>query len=147
MPSDGKYGVFGLNAISVDYGDIISTVVDESEEKGYRDNGFVNPTAMVLGLSYANAVTDQFSVGANFRYATHDLGSVTTGSDGADGYVSQSYSASTTVLDFGILYKTGFESLNFAMALRNFSPEVSYDTENSELPLTFKIGVSMDVLD
>lgn len=147
QPSDGKYGIFGLNAISVDYGDIISTIVDENEDKGYRDVGFVNPTAMVFGLSYANAITDQFSVGANFRYATQDLGSVITETDGAGGFTTQSYSASTAVLDFGVLYKTGFESLNFAMALRNFSPEVSYDTENSELPLTFKIGVSMDVLD
>ena len=147
MPSEGKFGVFGLNAISVDYGDIRSTIIDETEDKGYRDNGFVNPTAIVFGLSYANAITDQFSVGANFRYATQNLGSVTTGPDGAGGFTTQSYSATTTVLDFGILYKTGFESLNFAMALRNFSPEVSYDTENSELPLTFKIGISMDVLD
>ena len=146
-PADGKYGVFGFNAISVDYGEIISTVVDETESKGYRDNGFVNPMAMVLGFSYANAVTDQFSVGANFRYSKQDLGSVVTESDGAGGFNSQSFSASTGVLDFGILYKTGFESLNFAMALRNFSPEVSFDNENSELPLTFKIGISMDVLD
>lgn len=146
-PSDGKYGVFGLNAVSVDYGDIRSTIVDENESKGYRDNGFINPVAMVFGFSYANAITDQFSVGANFRYAKQDLGAVAIGTDGAGGYETQSYSASTGVLDFGILYKTGFESLNFAMALRNFSPEVSYDNENSELPLTFKIGISMDVLD
>lgn len=146
-PADGRFGVFGLNAISVDYGDIQSTVVDENESLGYRDNGFFNPTAMVIGLSYANAITDQFSVGANFRYAEQDLGSVVTDTDGSGGFLSQSYSASTGVLDFGVLYKTGFESLNFAMALRNFSTEVSYDDENSELPLTFKIGVSMNVFD
>lgn len=146
-PAEGKFGVFGLNAISVDYGNIISTVVDENEDKGYRDNGFVKPVAMVLGFSYANAITDQFSVGANFRYSKQDLGAVVTDSDGSGGFTSQSYSASTGVLDFGILYKTGFESLNFAMALRNFSPEVTYDTESSELPLTFKMGISMDVMD
>lgn len=146
-PSDGKYGVFGLNAISVDYGDILSTVVDENEDKGYRDNGTVNPVAMVLGFSYANAITDQFAVGANFRYARHDLGATAVSGNSTDGYTTKSYAATTGVLDFGVLYKTGFESLNFAMALRNFSPEVSYDTENSELPLTFKIGISMDILD
>lgn len=147
QPLDGKLGVFGLNVISVDYGDILATVVDESSDKGYLDIGTVSPTAMAIGFSYANAITDQFSVGANFRYVKQDLGSVATASDGAGGYVNQSYSASTGVLDFGVLYKTGFESLNFAMALRNFSPEVSFDDENSELPLTFKIGISMDVFD
>ncbi len=149
QPLEGKLGIFGLNVISVDYGDIIATVVDESagNDKGYLDIGMVNPTAFAFGFSYANAITDQFSVGANFRFAKQDLGSVVTGTNGAGGYVNESYSASTGVLDFGVLYKTGFESLNFAMALRNFSPEVSFDDENSELPLTFKIGISMDVFD
>ncbi len=145
-PANGKFGVFGVNAISVDYGDILSTVLDESES-GYRDVGTINPTALAFGLSYANAFTDQFSVGANFRYSKQDLGSVATGYDGLGGYNMQSYSASTGVLDFGVLYKTGFKSLNFGMALRNFSPEVSYDDEKSELPMTFKIGISMNVLD
>ncbi len=146
-PADGKFGVFGFNALSVDYGDIIATVVDENSEKGYRDVGTVNPTAMAFGISYANAITDQFSVGANFRYSTQDLGSVATNYDGAGGYNMKSYSASTGLFDFGVLYKTGFESLNFAMSLRNFSPEISYDKVESELPLTFKIGLSMNLFD
>lgn len=146
-PADGKFGVFGINALSVDYGDILATVVDENDPKGYRDIGTINPTAMAFGLSYANAITDQFSVGANFRFSQQNLGSVAMGPDGSGGYNMQSFSASTGLLDFGVLYKTGFESLNFGMALRNFSPEIEYDTETSELPMTFKIGVSMDVLD
>lgn len=149
QPKDGKFGVFGLNVISVDYGEIIATIFDEdpSNSRGYLDVGTVTPTAIAFGLAYANAITDQFSVGANFRYVTQDLGSVIIDTDGAGGYVRDSYTASTGVLDFGVLYKTGFESLNFAMALRNFSPEVSFVEEESELPLTFKIGISMDVLD
>ncbi len=146
-PFDGKFGVIGFNAISVDYGDIIATVVDETNERGYSDVGTINPTAFAVGISYANAVTDQFSVGANFRYSRQDLGSVAVGLDGSGGYDFQSYMASTGLLDFGVLYKTGFESLQFGMALRNFSPEIEYDEESSELPLTFKIGISMDVLD
>ncbi|MEO9886446.1 MAG: PorV/PorQ family protein [Balneola sp.] len=145
-PFDGKIGVFGLNAISVDYGDIISTAYDPDDPSGFRDLGFINPTAFALGLSYANAVTDQFSVGANFRYSKQNLGNVAV--DRVDDtYLTESFSATASVLDFGVLYKTGFESLNFGMALRNFSPEVTYDEEKSELPLTFKIGISMDILD
>ncbi|MEX2364379.1 MAG: PorV/PorQ family protein [Balneolaceae bacterium] len=145
-PFDGKFGVIGLNALSVDYGEIQATVVEESD-KGYRDIGTISPTAMAVGISYANAITDQFSIGANFRYTNQNLGSVATSVDGEGNYTMQSYSGSTGVVDFGILYKTGFESLNFAMTLRNFSPEVSYDIEESELPLTFKIGLSMNILD
>lgn len=145
-PFEGRFGVIGVNAISVDYGDIIATVVEESEV-GYRDVGMINPTAMAVGISYANAITDYFAVGANFRYSHHDLTSMAMGVDETGNYMMESFSASTGVVDFGILYKTGFESLNFAMTLRNFSPEVTYDEESSELPLTFKIGISMDVLD
>ncbi len=145
-PADGKYGVVGVNAISVDYGDILSTALAENE-RGYVDLGTINPTALAIGLSYANAVTDQFSVGANFRYSYQNLGEVAVSRDNEGNYGTQSFSASTGVIDFGVLYKTGFESLNFGMALRNFSPEISYDDEESELPLTFKIGISMDVLD
>lgn len=147
-PADGKYGVIGINALSVDYGEILATVVDENDPKGYRDIGTVSPTAMAVGLSYANAITDQFSVGANFRFSRQDLGAVAMGTGEGGNYNMQSYAASTGMLDFGVLYKTGFESLNFGVALRNFSPEeIKFDEETQELPLTFKIGISMDVLD
>jgi hypothetical protein len=145
-PADGKYGVIGLNAISVDYGEILSTALADNEQ-GYVDLGTINPTAFAVGVSYANAITDQFSVGANFRYSYQDLGEVATSVDGNGNYGTESFSAGTGLLDFGVLYKTGFESLNFGMALRNFSPEVSFEDEEAELPLTFKIGISMNVLD
>ncbi len=145
-PADGKFGVIGVNAMSVDYGDILSTALADNED-GYVELGTINPTAFAVGLSYANAITEQFSVGANFRYSYQNLGEVAVSTDGNGNYATQSFSAGTGLLDFGVLYKTGFESLNFGMALRNFSPEISYDDEKSELPLTFKIGISMDVLD
>ncbi|HCD50928.1 MAG TPA: DUF3308 domain-containing protein [Balneolaceae bacterium] len=145
-PGDGRFGVIGLNAVSVDYGEILATIVDENSPSGFADVGTVAPNGYAFGLSYANAITDQFSVGANFRIASMDLGAAYVGVND-NGYDTQSYSAQTGVLDFGILYKTGFESLNFAMALRNFSPGVRFFEEETELPLTFKIGISMDVFD
>lgn len=144
---DGTAGVVGFNLVSVDYGDIQATIVDQNAESGYRDVGFVKPTAMALGFSYANAISDQFSVGANFRYVTQDLGEAVNSVDGNGDLVSNGYTANKAVIDFGVLYKTGFESLNFGMSLRNFSTEVQYDEVLSELPLTFRIGLSMDVLD
>lgn len=146
-PGSGKIGVFGLNVISVDYGDILATAFSETDEKGYVDLGTINPSAMVFGLSYANALTEKFSVGFNFRYGRQDLGSVAVGLSDAGAYNFDSISATTGLVDFGILYKTGFESLNLAMSIRNFGPETQFDTESAELPLTFKMGISMDILD
>jgi hypothetical protein len=51
------------------------------------------------------------------------------------------------VFDFGVLYNTGFESLSFGMSIRNFSEEIRYAQESFQLPLTFRIGVSMNTLD
>jgi len=46
-----------------------------------------------------------------------------------------------------VLYKTGYKSLNLAMSVRNFAKELNYIDENFELPLSFNVGVSMNVMD
>ncbi len=146
-PSNRDFGVIGFNVLAVDYGNILSTVVDGSSSTGYQDVGTISPSAVAIGVAYANAITDQFSVGANLRYVSEDLGSVNMESDGSGGYLNESFSANVLALDFGVLYKTGFKSLNFAMAVQNFSKEITFDDESAELPMTFKIGLAMDVLD
>ena len=61
--------------------------------------------------------------------------------------VKVSNTTSVFAFDFGILYKTGFKSLNFGMSIRNFAKEVMYQKEGFQLPLTFRVGLSMNVLD
>ena len=147
-PLNRRVGVFGFNLVSVDYGDILGTVLSSDNPLGYEETGLIKPTAVALGFAYANAITDQFSVGANFRYVKQDLSSAILGVDASTGsYISNFYAASVIALDFGILYKTGFESLNIAMSIQNFAREVAFDIEKQELPMTFKIGVSMDLID
>ena len=46
-----------------------------------------------------------------------------------------------------MIYKTGFKSLNLGMSIRNFSEEIKYIEEGFQLPLTFRIGASIDALD
>ena len=142
-----KLGVFAFNLLSVDYGDFQGTIFDRNSGLDYIETGNFTVQSISVGLAYANAITEKFSVGANFKYAFQDLGDLIDARDGDGNTTTRSIAAGKGVLDFGVLYKTGFESLNFAMALRNFSTEVSFDDEESELPLTFKIGLAMDVLD
>ena len=97
---------------------------------------------MSAGFSYAKSLSDRFAVGANIKYVYQDLAESTLNADD-----TQSNNQSTVAVDFGVLYNTGFRSLNFAMSARNFSREVTYEEEAFELPLTFTIGVSMDMLD
>ena len=144
----GGFGVFGVSLIFADYGeDFVGTVV-ASNDAGYAEYGDLGlsnpaPTAFAVGLGYANAITDRFSVGGNAKYASQDLGSIAVGAGG----VAESNELSTLAFDFGVLYRTGYESFNLAMSVRNFAQELNYVDENFELPLTFNVGVSMDVMD
>lgn len=144
-PRGGLYGNFGVSVVAVDYGDFEGTI-RANNESGYVDTGIFSPTALAVGVGYARALSDRFAIGGNVKYANQNLGDHYTGR--ADGeLVSDDYSSSTVAFDFGVLYKTGFRSLNFAMSVRNFAQELKYEQESFELPLTFRIGVAMDVMD
>lgn len=143
-PSDGVYGVFGVSIVAVDYGTFEETITGPG---GYIDLGTFSPTALAVGVGYARSLSDRFAVGGNVKYAHQNLGTFAVGRGDDDALMSEDYSKSTAAFDFGVLYKTGFRSLNYAMSVRNFSPELRYEQESFELPLTFRIGVSMDVMD
>ena len=146
QPLEGRFGIIGFNMVNVDYGELQRTIRADNE-RGYIDVGTFSPTAFSAGLSYAKNLSNQFAVGANVKFVTQDLGAGIVGIDNENGLIEQSFSASTTIVDFGVFYRTGLESLNFAMSVTNFSRDVSYDSRDHELPLTFKMGLSMDIID
>ncbi len=150
----GDIGTFGLTAQYVDYGEIEATVlVDKTvNSQGYLDVGAIKPWGLALGVGYARSLTDKFSIGANVKLVKQDLGSSFVGSTYNNRTPSipdsaQANAQSVAAYDFGLLYRTGFKSLTFGMTIRNFSKEVTYQKESFQLPLTFKIGVSMNVAD
>ncbi len=151
-PRGGAMGTFGVSLLAVDYGEFIGTV-RSSNENGYSDFeelGMSNPspTAFLLGVGYAKQLSDRFAVGANVKYAKQDLGETMTELATADDpAVFGDYNLNTIAFDFGVLYKTGYKSLNFAMSARNFSQELIYEQDNFETPLALQIGVSMDMMD
>jgi hypothetical protein len=144
-PSEGKYGIFGLNVVAVDYGDFEGTIRSDNEA-GYESVGSFSPSALSVGLGYSLAVSDRFSFGGNAKYVNEDLGSAAVRRQGSS-VQSEEYSVNTFAFDFGILYKTGFKSLNFGMTARNFASDVKYNEDSFELPLTFRIGLSMNLID
>lgn len=148
-PRYGKYGTFGLSILSVDYGEFIGTVVDPTSEKGYADTGTFGPSAFAIGFGYAKSLTDRFSVGGHIRYVDQKLGSSTVPvGDAAQGVTKEVNNDLNVVsFDFGTIYRTGFKSLVFGMTVRNFSQEVKFESEGFQLPLTFKMGISMNVFD
>ena len=144
-PWNGEYGVIGVFVQAVDYGVFQETILDQGTQ-GFLDLGTFRPTAAVFGIGYARALNNQFSVGGNLKYARQSLGDATV-QLGQDPQARQGNSVGVAAFDLGILYKTGFKSLNFGMSVRNFAREIYFQKEGFQLPLTFKIGISMDVAD
>ena len=157
-PSQGKYGVIGVSFMSIAYGEFHFTQV-ASNEQGYQDlEGWPSPSAYVIGVGYGRALSNQFSVGGQVKYAHQSLGQsivpVYKTVVDASGTARQDttlelrdYSAGALAFDFGTLYKTGLKSLVFGVAITNFAKEITYERESFQLPLSFKIGISMNLLD
>ena len=45
------------------------------------------------------------------------------------------------------IFYPGWQSFRFGMSIRNFAQEFTYEKESFELPLTFTIGVAMNIMD
>lgn len=144
-PFRGDYGVIGFTAMAVDYGELDETIRWNNEE-GYIDLGTFKPRAMMIGIGYARALTDKFSVGGNVKYVSQNLGSGAIGFQ-EEKLLKKNNSAEVLAFDFGMLYRTGFRSLNFGVSIRNFSKEVRFEREGFQLPLIFRIGLSMNMMD
>ncbi|MCY4673614.1 MAG: PorV/PorQ family protein [Bacteroidetes bacterium] len=154
--SAGNFGVVGVSLVSVDYGEFNHNIRANNED-GFMQLGTYQPTALAVGLGYARSFGDRFSAGANIKFVYQNL---STGlSQGLEGFATsqdfdtgvvattEDYSAQTVAFDFGIVYATGFESLVIGMSARNFAQEQTYVRERFELPLTFQIGMSMNLVD
>lgn len=156
-PFNGKYGVVGLSFESVDYGQFKFTQVANNDQGFIDIPGYPEPYAYAVGLVYGKQLSEAFSVGGRVKFANQNLGNsevpvysqvikdsvLTTDTS----YAIKSYSLSVFAFDFGTVYKTGLKSLTFGMSISNFSKEIAYERESFQLPLTFRFGISMNVMD
>lgn len=85
---------------------------------------------MAIGVSYAQFLTDKFSFGATAKWIHQGL---------------EDEFAEGLNFDFGTLYKTGFRTITIGMAIQNFGPEMKYIDQEFAPPITFKVGVGMNV--
>lgn len=146
----GRFGAVAFSVASVDYGQIEGTEF-WGNDQGYIETGLIYPTAMHAGIGYAKSLSTKFSVGGQVRWAGQNLGRsnvlVEDLQEGTSEIVTRQNIANTLAFDFGTFFKTGWKSFVFGMSVRNFSGEVMYEEESFQLPLTFTMGVSMDLFD
>ena len=138
-------GVFGISIMNVDYGEIQGTI-RSSNTAGYTDTEMFTPTASVIGIGYAIAPTDRFSVGGQVKFVNEKLGNAYLDTD--ENVTSiESLDMGATAFDFGLMYKMDWKNLMIAMSARNFSESLKYAEEAFELPLTFRMGVAGDLIE
>lgn len=145
-------GSFGLHFTSLSMPDM--EVRTEFEPEGTGE--YFSALDLELGLSYARAITDRFSLGFTAKYIREQIWHM---------------SASSIAFDVGILFQTDFDWLMLGMSVSNFGPKmqfvgkdvfINYDftpeqwgdnenifanlqTDKWDLPLLFRFGLSIEL--
>lgn len=142
-PKNGQYGCFGFSLSNVDYGELQGTMVWDNDQ-GFIDTEKFSPSALAFGIGYGRALSENFSVGGHLKKAYQYLGNnvvpVTDSSNVVDNNISNA-----TAVDFGTIYITDWHDFTFGMSVRNFSDETKFAYDGFQLPLTFRIGGSIDI--
>jgi hypothetical protein len=122
-----EHGTWGF-AVSNLHTDDINRRTDDTEapinQFGSSDNAY--------WLSYAYPITDKLSLGANTKYISQTLDSV---------------NAHAYAVDGGLLYDTGWHGLRFGSSLQNLGTQVKFQTESDPLPLTIRLGASVQPIE
>ena len=150
----GGAGTIGLSVTYLNYGDMEVTTLAEQDGTGQ----FFNASDMSLALTYAYNLTDKFSIGGNVKYVQQKI---------------WNSSATAIALDLGVLFLSDIYGLRIGATITNFGSAMSMDgkdllvqhdidpninvnndqilailqTDDFPLPLTFKIGLAMDLVD
>ncbi len=150
----GNMGHIGFSLLSMNYGEIEVTSVDRPEGTGEQ---FV-PQDLSVGVSYARALTDRFSIGGTAKFINQSI---------------WNESASGAALDLGVTYLTGFRNLRIGMSLANFGTTMKMDGKDLRraididqnnngnnpylpaylevdewaLPLMFRVGIAMNAFE
>lgn len=155
----GRMGTIGLSFSYLTSGDMDVTTYSQQEGTG-ETFGYSD---LMLGVSWARNLTDRFSFGITAKYVVEDFGF----NDDVDGTAVK---AQAIAFDIGTQYITGLKSLKMGIAIQNFGPELSpsgayediigYDSKTQDyirveaadfksypMPMVFKVGVMMDLLD
>jgi hypothetical protein len=148
---DGENAI-GLSFTQLDYGEEEVTTVEQPGGNGERWAA----SDLAIGLSYCRNLTDRFSMGGTVKYISQSIWNET---------------ASTFAFDLGLLFVTGFNDMRLGVSMSNFGGDLQLDgrdllqkvdidpansgsnkdlvgtlkTDPWALPLTFRVGVAMDV--
>ncbi len=147
-----QFGTFGLDIDYFSSGDMEMTTLYEQDGTGR----YFSANDLQVGMAFARSMTDRFSVGVKIKYIREELANV---------------SASAFAFDIGSVFTTSFlNNMKIGMTLSNFGNKMQFDgrdlnviysvpdspsnkevpallkTEQWEIPLFFRFGVSTDLI-
>lgn len=127
LPAPQLAGTFGVSFSWLGMSEM--PVTDYGHPHG---NGqFFKAADYALGFSYGAGLTDRFSLGLTWKMVFQYIETVR-----ATGWAS----------DIGVYYDTGFRNFKICMVLANFGPDMRFISETYPLPIDFRFGTSIDVI-
>ncbi len=150
----GAMGTAGLSVTVLDYGDMEVTTLAEQDGTGQS----FTAQDVSLGVTYAYNLTDKFALGGTAKFVNQEI---------------WNSSASTVAFDLGVLFLSDIYGLRIGASISNFGGDMTLDgkdlfvqhdideqiegnndqilaelrTDEYPLPLLFRIGLAMDVID
>ncbi|EQB64239.1 MAG: hypothetical protein RBG1_1C00001G1818 [candidate division Zixibacteria bacterium RBG-1] len=135
-------GVLGLGVFALDAGDILLTDYAHPDPDFSSGQTF-SPKGYAVTVSYARFLTDRLSLGFTGKYIAElygdDIFNVTNG-------VNENFRATGWAADVGTIYNTGYRGLRIGMLISNFGPDLKFVREGYPLPIDFKFGGSIDIV-
>lgn len=149
----GKMGTIGASITTLNMGDMVVRTVDEPDGTGEM----YTAADFAAGLSYAKSLTDRFSIGGSIKYIHQQIWHM---------------SASAIAVDIGTLFTTQFNDMKIGMSISNFGNKIQLsgkdtqyyfdidwekygnndkipchlDTDKWALPLIFRVGIAINVI-
>ncbi len=147
------FGTLGISLTSLAVPEDIVRTEDHPEGDGRRWNA----SSFALGISFGRSLTDRFAIGTTFKYIQESI---------------WNESAQGIAFDVGTIYTTQFNDLKIGASISNFGTKMrldgsdisfnntpggelgqgpqnvssTYKTDSYDIPLAFRIGVSMDAV-
>lgn len=144
MPADINYGFAGLGLPLESIGGVLGFGAYALSSGAMTETDYYNPLPpdgsgrtfswndFAFSVGYGRYLTDRFSIGLTMRYI---------------GEFVHDYSASGWSADVGTLYNTGYRGFKIAMVISNFGPDLKLQTEDYPLPINFKFGGSINLIE
>ncbi|MEW6050092.1 MAG: PorV/PorQ family protein [Candidatus Zixiibacteriota bacterium] len=128
VPLEAVGGVVGVGFHYLSSGYMNITTYSHQQSSGQQ----FSAEDYALSLGYGRYLTDRFSIGVNVKYVSERFYE----------YTDHGWSA-----DVGTNYDTGFRGFKIAMVITNFGPDLKLIEKAYPLPINFKFGASINVVE